>query len=353
MNKLLVFMSFFLFVFAEVSAGKVEKVKLDDDHTKRLVSYDYCNISISKIESDDDGNSKISVEIENPDEKRVVVLFGYAQTEKALRRLPVSIKLDKYIPGTKGYRLIETSKDVPGMLTIGPNEKRKLLTFEVRNGMKRSCRLPFYIGKYRNSRRTKILLMGMDVLELEIDVEVKPDPDFIRLESECDSLIEDISKQFFCTHPKHIPSLESQEAPYKTRIVNIQTEIGNIIERHKWYQSDMGYKRYQTLLQKLDEIDFTAYERDCGKHHKRVYRHSCKYCNYSLQQIYHKLDDYYKKIYNSNSNNRKKTKESVMPDVNILYKCCTDGTCAKHASSWNRSEYKSKITDRYNRIINL
>ena len=47
------------------------------------------------------------------------------------------------------------------------------------------------------------------------------------------------------------------------------------------------------------------------------------------------------------------TGEAVIADVNLLYRCCTDEKCVKHSTSWKGSEYKSKIVDRYNRIINF
>lgn len=360
MKRLLIFMSFFFFAVIGSYADEQQRVKLDDGHTKEQVRLGYCNIFVTKVDSDDDGNAKVTVEIENLDETNVIILFGHAYPEKELKKLSPSITFDKNFPGTKGHRNIDTYREARNVIFIEPSEKSMLPEIQVKSGEVQLCRLPLYIAKYKDKSvfgastgRNKMLLMEKQILELEIEVEVKPDEDYVRLEGECNSLIEEISKQTFCNNPKHKSSLGSQEAPYKTRIGKIETEIDEIVNRHNWYTSDRGYQRYNALKQKLDAIDFTAYEGDCGKH--RIIpprpRHSCKYCNSSLQQIYHKLDDYYKKIYNSS--NRKATKESVMADVNLLYKCCTDGNCSKHASSWNSSEYKSKITDRYNRISNF
>lgn len=363
MKRLLIFMSFLFFAATGSYADEQQRVKLDDGHTKEQVRLGYCNIFVTKVDSDDDGNAKVTVEIENLDETNVIILFGHAYPEKELKKLSPSITFDKNFPGTKGHRNIDTYREARNVIFIEPSEKSMLPEIQVKSGEVQLCRLPLYIAKYKDKSvfgasngRNKMLLMEKQILELEIEVEVKPDEDYIRLEGECNTLIEEISKQTFCNHPKHKTSLESQEAPYKTRIDKIRTEIDEIVNRHNWYTSDRGYQRYNALKQKL-EIDFTAYEGDCGnlRNHKGNNpprpRHSCKYCNSSLQQIYHKLDDYYKKIYNSS--NRKATKESVMADVNLLYKCCTDGNCSKHASSWNSSEYKSKITDRYNRISNF
>lgn len=351
MRKKIVFMLLFFFAVVGSYANEVRKVKLDNEHTEKTESFGFCNVSVTKKYSDENGNTLVEVEIDNIDGENIIVLFGHDYSERELKKLPLSISLDSSIPGTKGERSIQVSKDVPGMQVINPNEKKKLKIIEIKDGEERSCRLPFYIARYNNKRKTKIRLIEVVVEELIVEVESR-DEDYIRLESECDSLIGEISKQTFCNHPRHRISLESQEAPYKTRIDKIKAEIEEI-QPQKGFSFDRGYQRYDDLKQKLDAIDFTAYEGDCGnpRNHKSVpsrSRHSCKYCNSSLQQIYHYLDDYYKKIYN-----RKTTKESVMADVNLLYKCCTDSNCSKHASLWNSSEYKSKIIDRYNRISNF
>lgn len=363
MKRLLIFMSVLFFASIESYADEQQRVKLDDGHTKEQVRLGYCNIFVTKVDSDDDGNAKVTVEIENLDETNVIILFGHAYPEKELKKLSPSITFDKNFPGTKGHRNIDTYREARNVIFIEPSEKSMLPEIQVKSGEVQLCRLPLYIAKYKDKSilgasngRNKMLLMEKQILEMEIEVEVKPDEDYVRLESECYSIIEEISRQRFCNHPKHKPSLESQESPYKTRFAKIKKEIDEIVNR-RWFSSDTGdkgYQRYNALKQKLDAIDFTTYEGDCGNHRKDRkpdsphLRHNCKYCNSSFQQIYHKLDDYYKKIYNSS--NRKTTKKSVMADVNLLYKCCTNGNCSKHASSWNSSEYKSKIIGLYKRI---
>lgn len=336
-----------------IFADEQKKVKLDDDHTKEQVRLAYCNIFVTRTEVDDDENAKVSVEIENLDESNLIILFGHAYPEKELKKLSPSITFDKKYPGTKGHRNIDTYREAKNVIFIEPSEKSMLPEIQVAGGVAQLCRFPLYIAKYKNKGRSKVLLLEKQIIEIEIEVDVKPDEDFIRLEKESSDLIEKISKQTFCTNSRHTPSLVKQEAPYKDRIDKIKSEIDEIVSRHNWYTSDRGYQRYNGIKQKLESVKFVDYERDCGnpQKHRGSRRHSCKYCNLSLQQIYHKLDDYYKKIYNSS--NRKATKESVMADVNILYRCCTDGNCSKHSSSWNKSEYKSKIIDRYTRISNF
>lgn len=355
MKKLLIFVTFFFLATISTFADEQKKVKLDEGHTKEQVRLGYCNVFVTRADIDDDGNAKVTVEIENLDESNVIILFGHAYPEKELKKLSPSITFDKNFPGTKGQRNIDTYKEARNVLFIEPSEKIMLPEISVRSTETQLCRLPLYIAKYKDkkflgttTRTNKLLLLEKQILELEIEVEVKPDEDFIRLEKECNDLMEDISKQTFCTNSKHKPSLERQEAPYKEKIGKIKSEIDEIISRHNWYTSDRGYQRYNGIKQKLDAINFSSYEGDCGKKHggnKPTPIPGCKYCKLTPQQIYHKLDDYYKKIYSSN--NRKAAKDAVMSDVNLLY------SCGKHSPVWKNSDYKSKIIDRYNRINNF
>ncbi|MBP5339953.1 MAG: hypothetical protein J6Z14_11755 [Prevotella sp.] len=353
MKKVLLFVIFLSLTAFSVLADEQKRVKLDDNHTKEQVRLAFCNIFVTRTEVDDDENVKVIVEIENLDESNVIILFGHAYPEKELKKLSPSIRFDKGYPGTKGQRNIDTYSKAGNAIFVEPSEKSVLPQIQVKGNVAQLCRFPLYIAKYNNRTRSKMLLLEKQVIEVEIEVQVKPDEDFIRLEQMCNDLIEDISKQTFCTNSRHLPSLERQEEPYKVRVGQIKKEIDEIIGHHNWYTRDKSYQRYDHLKQKLDSIQFADYERDCGiaNKHRSARRHSCKYCNLSLQQIFHKLDDYYKKIYNST--NRKATKETVIQDVNILYRCCTDANCPKHSSLWNKSQYKSKITDRYTRISNF
>lgn len=356
--KKLLFMALLLIAAVSANADEQRKVKLENNNSKEIVRLAFCNFFVSKNYSNNDGSSMVSIEIENLDESNVIILFGHAYPEKDLKKLKPSIKYDKNFPGNKGHRDLKTYQEARDVIFIEPSEKRLLPNLEVRDGEVRSCSFPLYIAKYQNKRRNKMLLLTREIIELEI--ETTPDKDFIRLESICNSLTDSISKLSFCNNSKHKPSLAKQKEPCLKRINQIKAEIDEIIARHNWNTNDMGYQKYHSIKMKLESIDFSELERDCGKHRtnnhtnnrtNNVPSHKCKYCNLSLQQIYHKLDDHYKKIYSSSD--RKASKNAVLSDVNLLYRCCTDKNCQKHAAAWISSEYKAKITDRYNRINNF
>lgn len=342
MKKFLIFIILILFTGLFIYADEEKAVKLNDSIRQKTIEFANCNIFVSKGETDDDENTKVAIEIENKDESNVVILFGHTYPEKELKKLSPSIRFDKKYPKTN--RSLDTFKEGKNVLFIDPtNDKQKIIEgIQIKKDEKYSCHLPFYIAKYKSNKRNKMLILEREILELEIEVEVKPDMNFIRLENECNDLIDSIGKKTFCPNAKHKPSLEKQKSLYKERIDSLVSVI--IGFRDKYYSQDKGYKRYDELKQKLDGIQFV--EIDCGgPHTPPPPPKKCKYCNLSAQQIYHKLDDIYKKIYNSN--NRKATKNSVMSDVNLLY------NCSRHSGTWKKSNFESKIRERYKQICNF
>lgn len=351
--KRIVFLVAILFSVSLISsADEQRKVKLNDDHQKEMIRFAFCNIFVEKGVSTDD-YANVSVTIENTDETNVILVFGHSFPEKDLKSLNPSIVYDKYFPGTKGGRVIDTYQGARKVFYIQPSDKIFIQESQIKSGEENTQkhRLPLYIAKYKNKSRKKLLLLEKQVVELEIEYEVKNDLNIIRLNEACDSLLEDLGQVKFCPNRKHRPQWEKQVEPYKERIEKIKAEADSIIQINRWYTTDKEYQPYKELLERVDSIDLTQYKQDCGKHVRPVYRHNCKYCNLTLQQIYNKLDDYYIKIYNSS--NRQEVKSSLMSEVNLLYRCCTDGNCSKHSSLWRNSEYRSKIIDRYNRICNF
>lgn len=342
-----------------VFGQETKKVKLDDGHQQEKIDFGICNVFITKVENNDDDHAKVLIEVENLDEENLIVLFNKSYPEKVLKNQ--SIRFDKFYPGTKGKRAVDAFEGLRDVVRIEPGtDRKKLLLQSIVEGEMFSCDLPFYIAKYKSKkilgagtfRSNKLLLCDMRPLKLEIEVEMKPDENYIRLCKENEKLMNDLKTTGLCTNPRHRPALAKQKEDYTNRIEKIISEIDGIIARNNWDVSSRSYQRYKAIKDQLAAINLSEYERDCGKRHSSVPvpSHRCRYCNYSFQQIYHKLDDYYKIIYNSN--NRKAAKANVISEVNLLYKCCTDARCTNHAS-WSTNEYKARITERYHRINNF
>lgn len=356
MKKRFLFLVCMLIVSLMSFADEQRKVTLCEDHLQDMIKFGNCNVFITQTSPDDEGNVGILLEVENLNEENSVILFGHAYPEKELKKQKPSVVYDKSFSGTKGLRTIDTYNygEIDGYLRkddirIDPSDKRQLPDFKVKDGVIQQLRLPFYFVKYKNDKRKKIMILDKRVLDLEITVDMKPDENYIALCEQCDSLIETIGMMSFCTNSRHKPSLVRQQLPFKEKIDELKQQIDDIISAQRIFSSDNIHMRYNALKQRLDSINLSDREYDCGQHKVTAPGHSCKYCTLSLQQIYHKMDDCYKKIYSSSD--RKKTKGALTGIVNALYRCCTDKRCKKHANAWrNGGAYRNKIEDRYDRI---
>ena len=329
-------------------ADEQKKVSLSNDHTQETISLGYCNIFATLNPTDGDDVADVSIELENLDETNVLILFDEAYSEKSIKKLSTSIRFDKKFGGTKNKRVIDPyDQPLNQVMLFNPSDKLTLPAIKVGNEQSVKCRMPIYIAKFKGKK--KLILLEKQVIELDIEAELKPSQEYLSLNSECEKLENDIRRAVICTNSKHKTSASKQKEPYEKRIETLKEKINNAIAAHNWSVGDAGYKRYNTLKARLDNITFR--EGDCGKH-GRTSGHTCSYCGLSLQQIYHQLDDIYKKIYSSS--NRKDTKAGVMNQVNALYQCCTAADCSKHAAAWKKGgDYKNKIIERYNRIKNL
>lgn len=258
------------------------------------------------------------------------------------------MQFDKTFGGTKGKRVIDPfSEQMSTVMQLRPSDKQMLPAIKVENEATKVVTLPVYIAKYKGK---KLILLEKQVIELNIEAELKPSAEYVQLNTDCERLIREITNTGVCPNKSHGTSVDKQKAAYQKRIDALKEKIDGIISSHGWNSNDAGYRRYEALKSKLDGIEFI--ERDCGRHRTPVAGHRCNYCGLSLQQIYHRLDDLYKRIYSSS--NRKQAKASVMSQVNALYNCCTDTKCSKHAAQWKKGgDYKNKIVERYNRINSL
>lgn len=349
-------------VVANAFCDEQKDITLSDDHNEEFVTLpSLCNIFAS-LKVNDEENGTLTLQIENIGEEYTLLFFGADFNEKYLKRLNPKITYHKIFGGSKGKRLTDYSRDIDGLKKIDPSEKRVLVSKEVGNGALQTIRFPIYIAKYKGTKRNAIELMEKQVVELNIRVELKPDEDYIRLSEEVSKYIERLEDKPLCTHKRHRATLEQQKDFYSRQREGITEQIDSILRAHtNWFKGDRGYEKYDSLHIALQSIDLDSPKyrtANCGKASlhksspKPKAKHSCKYCGLSLAQIYHRLEDYYQKIYSSS--NRTATKKAVIGDVRTLYNCCIDDDCRKHASEWRKGgSYKNKIVDRYNRINGL
>ena len=329
-------------------ADEQKKVTLSSDHQKETINLSYLNIFVSLNQTDDE-KGDVSIELENLSESKVLILFDHSYTEKQAKKMTPKLQFDKTFGGTKGKRIIDPySYQLNRVMQFRPSDKYTLPAVSVEGERSTVVTLPIYIAKWKGSK--KLILLEKQVIELDIEAQFKPSAEFVDMSKRCDDLLQEIERSPICTNRSHRPSADKQREELQTKIDELKSAIDGIVSKHGWGSSDNGYRRYNELKEKFANVRFA--ERDCGRHGKVKTGHQCSYCGLSLQQIYHKLDDLYKKIYSSSD--RKGTKASVMSQVDALYNCCTAANCSKHAAQWKQGgDYKSKIVERYTRIKGL
>ena len=328
-------------------------VKLNTDDKQAMVELSYCNIFLEIENVDQYGKVTVSVAMENTGETNELLLFDRGYDESTLKEMQPPIVYDDIFGGSKGHRTIEACEGIEQNFHISPSYKEMVLSLSVEEGKTAVCRLPIYIAQYQTKKKfifikkEQLVMLEKQVVELNIDVEIRPNAAYQELADSCAALLSELDGVMFCTNKKHKPSLYMQRKVYLDRIEAYTERINEMIKQNGWMPTHKMYKLCEGLKQELKQINLDEKEGDCGKH-KVYYTHRCRYCNLSLQQIYHKLDDYYQRIYSSSD--RSAVKEQVIGDVKALYNCCVDKCCRSHSRQWSKSEYKSKITDRYNRI---
>lgn len=330
-------------------ADEQKKVRLDDGkHNKESIEVaNFFNIFLELTDVEENGNAKVKVELENMDESKVLSLFDKPYKEKVLKTLRPKIKYDKIFPGSKGGRSVDYCSKINKTFHLLPSDKELIMTLSAKEGEPAKLTLPIYITESKDRdyilwESHKLILLQKEVIELEIEIELQPGETYYNIVRECDNLLKEFEDALFCTNKSHKPSLEEQKAEFQSKIDSLIIKIDDIIEANGWFSSERRYKLYDEQRERLRNINLEDKERDCGKH---VSLHNCRYCNSSLQRIFHNLDDIYQIIYKSHD--RSATKAEHIRNVDAMY------DCAKRRKGWNRSDYKDRIVKLYNEIKNF
>lgn len=336
-----------LFTAISVFADGEYKIVLNEDDNKKSLELGYININVTMGEPDAQGRVDINVELVNPNEVSNNMLFLFRQSfdEKELRGLrnPRVVYDWKYPVKRPRYTdyCEQLGRDVVGLAPNAPTYRISHLQMTEDEIL--SIRLPFYMAIKKCSK--KAALMEKHVETLIISVELTPDEDYLAMKRSCDSIVEVVSHLSFCNNPKHKPSLEEREQPYRQVMDDLRFIINKKLQQ--WPTKSYKYRKYNELKQQLNGIVFE--EADCGDPTQHVSSHYCKYCKLTLEQIYDTFDSLYQeKVYPK----KELTKEDIQ-QVKDMYKCCTDKTCKSHAAEWKKNNrYKDGIVNYYNRIMN-
>ena len=346
-------------------ADEQRKITLSADNPAETINLSYCNIFVTLLNLESDDNiGKVLIEVENLDESKLLALYHQPYTEKQLKKLRPSFQYDKLFGGSKGKRIVNPySRRMDDDMFIEPSQKKNLPTFDISGDEQQVVKLPIYLAKSKDGiierilGQEKLLLLRMQLIELDIEVSLKPTAEYLNMQQEVATLKKDLEGVVFCNARRHKPSVEEQQEPFVKRIEELRIKIDAIISAHQWGPEDGGYKRFTALKDDIDNnIDLNKHVGTCRTHTasgNARQGHSCSYCSMTLQQIYHRMDDLYRTIYISS--NREAKKREVMGQVNALYGCCTASDCSRHASQWANGGggYRTRITSLYNRIQGL
>lgn len=330
-------------------ADEQKKITLNnDDRTTETVELSYCNIFVTLKNVDENDNAEILIELENVHESNTLILFERAYDEKTLKKIYPSIRYDKVFGGSKGKRYIDVCPDIKFTYKINPSGRIQLFVKTGNDKAPLVCKLPIYIAKNKNKSGSKMLLLAKDVIELEVQVQLKPDEEYISITDSYNALIREIDSETFCSNKNHRgETLRYLKSKYEGKINDLKRKIKDIIEVRQYYPSDKAYKKYMEVSNKLDVISLDSKTVDsCPKDRQKTiytHTHSCKHCSLSYEQIYKKLENYYIDIHNGN-----KTKAQVMSDVESLYTCVS-----KNKKRSANNSIKSRITTYYNKIKSL
>ena len=300
-------------------------------------------------EPDRKGQIPVQLALENGSYDYYFYLFDHVWDKKQLKK--EYIHIEKGYPGENTLK-VENIK-LSGKCEIDMFGKYNFPDILVEEGKTYKCMIPIHLVKPKPGlfcRKRKMLERHIDCT-IAISVEVK-DHIYERLESSCDSLSRALDTALtlneFCTHPQHKPSFDEQSKRFTDANSELRSQIERHLDKKGWSKDSKKRQSYEALLDSLDEMDnaLKNYKYVCTKHDEK--KHSCGYCKLSLEQIYNRLNRLYIDLHNGTIQ-----KKDIMKEVNSLYKCCTDSTCAKHAQAWKKGDrYKTAIIEFYNNIKN-
>lgn len=348
--------SIFLLLLAIISsvhcayADETRTIKLDNKgHEKETVQLSFCNIFVELQKTDEDDQYKICINLENVSEDKILYLFDVPYNEKTLKKTS-NLVYDKVFPGAKGKRVTESCEGLTESCRLLPSESKNILNFQG-NEESKKCRLPIYIArtneeKFLLVKKSKVSLAQKEVIELNIDVELKPDEVFVRLSNSTDSLINEIGRQTFCSNRNHRgTSLKSLKRIYGKSIDDLKRQTRQVLSSRHYMSSDKGYKQFAGILEKLNAVNLDSLTVASCKSDRKLPipnpkpTHNCRYCSLSARGIYEKMEAYYIALHNG-----KKTKGQIMGDVDELY------NCAQKNSKRATGNYMSRISTYYSKI---
>lgn len=294
-----------------------------------------------------ESNDKLAVQvtIENTTPDNTFLLFKQGQGETMLKGYKPKVQVAKNCP-------IDTVRGCKKLndyfVQVSPSDNY-IFKFDVASHFKEvKLELPVYIAKYHPKKLFGILgkehyeILNEEILKFNLKIKgwSEDDPEYVSLKKDVEGYIQSVDEApSFCRNKKHFPSLEEQQKPYKEKRDSLLKVIQKVLDDHNWMIDMPQYQYYSKLMNQLKEVDLDAHTYDCGKHKSK---HSCSYCKWSAQRIYHEFDDTYQQLRAG-----KLDKDAAVKKAKGLNTCYQKNTKRK-----KDSDYTEKISLFYDRIIN-
>jgi len=340
------------------------EVQLNEDKPKDEAAIeDYYGSEHGRIfikrngEPDDQGRTPVQIELENNSDRYELFLCDHAWSKKELRKQRIFFEKGFSGESTRPVENIDLDEYQDRLIPFNAGRRYTFPDILVEEGKTYECKIPIHLVKPKPNWfcKKKKKLHSIIYCTIRVSVENK-DEEYEKLKQQCDSLMGAFNKAIknkeFCTNSLHKPPFDEQVKEYTEAKQELRDVLSRSLIENGWPKESRKYKRYKGLLDSIDKMDaairkYKNEKHECGKSHVTVPKTtstSCDYCNYSFEQIYNKLDRYYKDLHNGQVK-----KSAIMNDVNALYRCCTTHT--KHAQQWNNgNKYKSGIIEFYNKI---
>lgn len=329
--------AFFLMLCAATMAQtpptETKVVTLSQDSPKDTITLPQkCNLFLSMSNMEFDGAAKVRIDIENLcDQQQCLLLFDRTYTEKELKKLNTgSVSFDKFFPYDQSRNTLEVCRNLFSLLVVEPESGSQfLLDINATDHGETPQKIPAYVA---HKKKNKYLLSDLFFIDLKINVDLKPDTDYLKLEEEANKILEKKDKSF-CSNKKH--TRDGSVRGYRDDIDACIKRIDEVLQKKNYYQSDKAAQPYIQLKEKLKKIEIKEY--DCRDHHpgpvppplrcphgckhkggKCVSNckichptppHHCQYCKYSkkaLQNMLTTVKDSAQKAAIQNCLNRKK-----------------------------------------------
>lgn len=297
---------------------------------------------------DDYDSDSIQVSVENTTSDQVFLLFRSEPSDEYLKKYKPKVLRGDYTGEIRGCEKLDKA------YVAIPPEKEYEFKFKVSTSIVTDTirfELPIYIAKYSDKkflvlfRKRYYEILQEEILGFNIIINGwdENDSEYVSIKKEVEDYIKSVDGVQFCNNKNHKPSLRLQQKRYIEKKDSLLNVINKVIEKNrqeKGWMSDMPpFKAYKHLVEQLNKINLDAHISDCGKH---KLKHSCSYCKWSAQRIYHEFDDTYQQLRAG-----KLDKDAAVKKAKGLNTCYQKNTKRK-----KDSDYTEKISLFYDRIIN-